>query len=85
MSENNSRCNIENQRVKSFNKSENANNQPFWKKKNNTFWTMIWRATRGLARVLTIFEVGIALVKMLVLVSIAFRNWTILILKTYFK
>jgi hypothetical protein len=34
---------------------------------------------------LTIFEVGIALAEMLVLVSIAFQNWKILTLKTYFK
>jgi hypothetical protein len=34
---------------------------------------------------LSIFEIGIALVEMLVLVSITFQNWTILIPKTYFK
>jgi len=39
----------------------------------------------GLARVLTIFEVGIALVEMLVLISITFQNWTILTSKTYYK
>jgi hypothetical protein len=46
---------------------------------------LVRRATRGLARVLTIFEVGIALAEMLMLVSIAFQNWTILTLKTCFK
>ncbi len=88
---------MENQRMKSFNNSDDASkyvqvkklepiiNHFEWQKITHFGQWLVWRATGGLAKVLTIFEVGIALAEMLVLVSIAFQNWKILTLKTYFK
>ncbi len=83
--------------MKSFNNSDDASkyvqvkklepiiNHFEWQKITHFGQWLVWRATRSLARVLSIFEIGIALVEMLVLVSITFQNWTILIPKTYFK